>query len=301
MLQEAYIVAASRTAGGRRGGRLSGWHPVDLAAEIINDLVGRTGADPSLIDDVIMGCVQQVGDQSTNIGRNAVLASHLPNSVPGTSVDRQCGSSQQALHFAAQAVMSGTMNCVIAAGVESMSRIPMGAPHTVAEQAGLGDYVSPQIQHNFGVSSFSQFLGAEMIAEKYDFSKDTLDRYAFATTQKAITAINAGYFDNEILPLQERIKDMPPSDQLHAIDEGVRFNASLEAINDLKVLQDGGRLTAGTASQICDGASGVMVVNAAGLKALGVEPLARIHHMSVIGHDPVIMLEAPIPATERPF
>tara|TARA_B110000037_G_scaffold221330_1_gene291933 strand:+ start:346 stop:1527 length:1182 start_codon:yes stop_codon:yes gene_type:complete len=299
MLQEAYIVAASRTAGGRRGGRLSGWHPVDLAAEIINDLVGRTGADPSLIDDVIMGCVQQVGDQSTNIGRNAVLASNLPNSVPGTSVDRQCGSSQQALHFAAQAVMSGTMNCVIAAGVESMSRIPMGAPHTVAEQAGLGDYVSPQIQHNFGVSSFSQFLGAEMIAEKYDFSKDTLDRYAFATTQKAITAINAGYFDNEILPLQERIKDMPPSDQLHARDEGVRFNASLEAINGLKVLQDGGRLTAGTASQICDGASGVMVVNAAGLKALGVEPLARIHHMSVIGHDPVIMLEAPIPATER--
>ena len=299
MLQEAYIVAASRTAGGRRGGRLSGWHPVDLAAEIINDLVGRTGADPSLIDDVIMGCVQQVGDQSTNIGRNAVLASNLPNSVPGTSVDRQCGSSQQALHFAAQAVMSGTMNCVIAAGVESMSRIPMGAPHTVAEQAGLGDYVSPQIQHNFGVSSFSQFLGAEMIAEKYDFSKDTLDRYAFATTQKAITAINAGYFDHEILPLQERIKDMPPSDQLHAIDEGVRFNASLEAINGLKVLQDGGRLTAGTASQICDGASGVMVVNAAGLKALGVEPLARIHHMSVIGHDPVIMLEAPIPATER--
>ena len=299
MPQEAYIVAASRTAGGRRGGRLSGWHPVDLAAEIINDLVGRTGADPSLIDDVIMGCVQQVGDQSTNIGRNAVLASNLPNSVPGTSVDRQCGSSQQALHFAAQAVMSGTMNCVIAAGVESMSRIPMGAPHTVAEQAGLGDYVSPQIQHNFGVSSFSQFLGAEMIAEKYDFSKDTLDRYAFATTQKAITAINAGYFDNEILPLQERIKDMPPSDQLHAIDEGVRFNASLEAINGLKVLQDGGRLTAGTASQICDGASGVMVVNAAGLKALGVEPLARIHHMSVIGHDPVIMLEAPIPATER--
>jgi acetyl-CoA C-acetyltransferase len=299
MPQEAYIVAASRTAGGRRGGRLSGWHPVDLAAEIINNLVDRTAADPAFIDDVIMGCVQQVGDQSTNIGRNAVLASNLPNSVPGTSVDRQCGSSQQALHFAAQAVMSGTMDCVIAAGVESMSRIPMGAPHTVAEQAGLGDYVSPQIQHNFGVSSFSQFLGAEMIAEKYDFSKDTLDRYAFATTQKAITAINAGYFDNEILPLQERIKDMPPSDQLHAIDEGVRFNASLEAINGLKVLQDGGRLTAGTASQICDGASGVMVVNAAGLKALGVEPLARIHHMSVIGHDPVIMLEAPIPATER--
>ena len=139
----------------------------------------------------------------------------------------------------------------------------------------------------------------EILQQKYDFSKGALDRYAFATTQKAIAAINAGHFDNEILPLQERVKDMPPGDQLHAIDEGVRFNASLEAINGLKVLQDGGRLTAGTASQICDGASGVMVVNAAGLKALGVEPLARIHHMSVIGHDPVIMLEAPIPATER--
>ena len=299
MPQEAYIVAASRTAGGRRGGRLSGWHPVDLAAEIINNLVDRTAADPAFIDDVIMGCVQQVGDQSTNIGRNAVLASNLPNSVPGTSVDRQCGSSQQALHFAAQAVMSGTMNCVIAAGVESMSRVPMGYPNTIAEEAGLGQYVSPQIQHNFGVTEFTQFLGAEMMAEKYNLSREALDSYAYLTTQKAIAAINAGHFNNEILPLQERIKDVPAGDQLHAIDEGVRFNASLEAINGLKLLQEGGRLTAGTASQICDGASGVMVVNAAGLKALGVEPLARIHHISVIGHDPVIMLEAPIPATER--
>jgi len=299
MPQEAYIVAASRTAGGRRGGRLSGWHPVDLAAEIINNLVDLTAADPAFIDDVIMGCVQQVGDQSTNIGRNAVLASNLPNSVPGTSVDRQCGSSQQALHFAAQAVMSGTMNCVIAAGVESMSRIPMGYPNTIAEDAGLGQYVSPQTQHNFGVTEFTQFLGAEMMAEKYNLSREALDSYAYLTTKKAIAAINAGHFHNEILPLQERIKDVPAVDQLHTIDEGVRFNASLEAISGLKLLQEGGRLTAGTASQICDGASGVMVVNAAGLKALGVEPLARIHHISVIGHDPVIMLEAPIPATER--
>lgn len=299
MLQEAFIVAATRTAGGRRGGRLSGWHPVDLAAEIIDELVDRTNADPALIDDVIMGCVQQIGEQAVNIGRNAVLASKLPNSVPGTSVDRQCGSSQQALHFAAQAVMSGTMDCVIAAGVESMSRIPMTAPGPVALKAGLGQYLSPQIQENFGVTEFTQFLGAEMMAEKYDISRDAMDNYAYQTTLKAIDAINAGHFDNEILPLQERIKDMPVSDQMHSVDEGVRFNASLEAISGLNLLQEGGRITAGTASQICDGASGVMVVNAAGLKALGVEPLARVHHMSVLGHDPVIMLEAPIPATER--
>jgi len=297
MPQEAFIVAATRTAGGRRGGRLSGWHPVDLAAEIINELVARTNADPSLIDDVIMGCVQQIGEQSVNIGRNAVLASKLPNSVPGTSVDRQCGSSQQALHFAAQAVMSGTMDCVIAAGVESMSRIPMTSPGPVALKAGLGQYMSPQIQENFGVTEFTQFLGAEMMAEKYDISKDAMDNYAYQTTLKSIAAINGGHFDNEILSLQARIKDMPAGDEIHSIDEGVRFNASLEAISGLNVLQEGGRITAGTASQICDGASGVMVVNAAGLKALGVEPLARIHHMSVLGHDPVIMLEAPIPAT----
>ena len=299
MPQKAFIVAATRTAGGRRGGRLSGWHPVDLAAEIINELVDRTNADPALVDDVIMGCVQQIGEQAANIGRNAVLASKLPNSVPGTSVDRQCGSSQQALHFAAQAVMSGTMDCVIAAGVESMSRIPMTTPGPLALKAGLGHYVSPQIQENFGVTEFTQFLGAEMMAEKYDISRDAMDNYAYQTTLKAIAAINAGHFDHEIHPLQERIKDMPAGDQMHSIDEGVRFNASLEAISGLNLLQEGGRITAGTASQICDGASGVMVVNEAGLKALGVEPLARIHHMSVLGHDPVIMLEAPIPATER--
>ena len=299
MPQEAFIVAATRTAGGRRGGRLSGWHPVDLAAEIINELVELTNADPALIDDVIMGCVQQIGEQSVNIGRNAVLASKLPNSVPGTSVDRQCGSSQQALHFAAQAVMSGTMDCVIAAGVESMSRIPMTAPGPVALKAGLGQYMSPQIQEHFGVTEFTQFLGAEMVAEKYNISRDAMDKYAYETTLKSIAAINAGHFNDEILPLQTRITGVPVSDEIHSIDEGVRFNASLEAISGLNVLQEGGRITAGTASQICDGASGVMVVNAAGLKALGVEPLARIHHMSVLGHDPVIMLEAPIPATER--
>ena len=217
MPQEAFIVAATRTAGGRRGGRLSGWHPVDLAAEIINELVERTSADPALIDDVIMGCVQQIGEQSVNIGRNAVLASKLPNSVPGTSVDRQCGSSQQALHFAAQAVMSGTMDCVIAAGVESMSRIPMTSPGPVALKAGLGQYMSPQIQENFGVTEFTQFLGAEMMAEKYDISKDAMDNYAYQTTLKSIAAINGGHFDNEILSLQARIKDMPAGDEIQRI------------------------------------------------------------------------------------
>lgn len=299
MIQEAYIVAATRTAGGRRGGRLAGWHPVDLAAQVINELIVRTGADPATVDDVIMGCVQQAGDQSTNIGRNAVLASSLPDSVPGTTIDRQCGSSQQALHFAAQAVMSGTMDVVIAAGVESMSRIPMLAPNKLALNSGLGQYVSTGIKHRYGVEDFSQFLGAEMMAKKYGISKDELDQFAYDTTLKAIAATNAGSFDAEILSLECRLADGTTNGDMHTVDEGIRFNASLEAIAGLSPMQEGGLLTPGSASQICDGASGVMVVNAKGLKALGVEPLARIHHMSVMGNDPIIMLETPLPATER--
>ncbi len=299
MIQEAYIVAATRTAGGRRGGRLAGWHPVDLAAQVINELIVRTGADPATVDDVIMGCVQQAGDQSTNIGRNAVLASSLPDSVPGTTIDRQCGSSQQALHFAAQAVMSGTMDVVIAAGVESMSRIPMLAPNKLALNSGLGQYVSTGIKHRYGVEDFSQFLGAEMMAKKYGISKDEMDQFAYDTTLKAIAATNAGSFEAEILPLECRLADGTTNGDMHTVDEGIRFNASLEAIAGLSPMQEGGLLTPGLASQICDGASGVMVVNAKGLKALGVEPLARIHHMSVMGNDPIIMLETPLPATER--
>ncbi len=299
MIQEAYIVAATRTAGGRRGGRLAGWHPVDMAAQIINELIARTDADPTAIDDVIMGCVQQAGDQSTNIGRNAVLASILPDSVPGTSVDRQCGSSQQALHFAAQAVMSGTMDVVIAAGVESMTRIPMSSHTTLAEKNGLGQYVSPNIQERFGVNTFSQFVGAEMVAEKYGISKTSMDQYAYDTTLRAIAATKASAFNAEILPVEVRPAEGSGNGEMHTIDEGIRFNPSLEAIAGLKPMQEGGLLTPGSASQICDGASGVMVVNEKGLKALGVEPLARIHHMSVLGSDPVIMLETPIPATER--
>lgn len=298
-MAEAYIVAAARTAGGKRGGRLSGWHPADLAAQVLDELVRRTNADPAIVDDVIMGCVSQAGEQAANIARNAVLASSLPESVPGTSVDRQCGSSQQALHFAAQAVMSGSMDVVIAAGVESMSRVPMGLPMTLPQKNGFGTYMSPGIQARYPGGEFSQFLGAEAMAVKYGLDKDQLDAYAFASHQRAMAAMRAGAFDTEIVPVATRTQDGNETCELHRQDEGIRLDASLEGIRGVKLIQPEGRLTAATASQICDGASGVMVVNERGLKALGVAPLARVHHMSVMGHDPVIMLEAPLPATQR--
>ena len=298
-MPEAYIVAATRTAGGRRGGRLSGWHPVDLAAQVLNELLDRTQADPALVEDVFMGCVSQVGEQSSNVARNAVLASRLPESVPGTSVDRQCGSSQQALHFAAQAVMSGAMDIVIAAGVESMTRVPMFTPSTLPQKAGLGFYQSPAINQRYNDVVFSQFMGAEMVARKYGLSKEELDRYALLSHQRARAATGAGVFKAEIVPVEVRNADGSGTGEMHAVDEGIRMDATLEGIASVKLLQDGGVITAANASQICDGATGVMVVNERGLKTLGVQPLARIHHMSVIGHDPVIMLEAPVPATER--
>lgn len=298
-MTEAYIVAAVRTAGGRRGGRLSGWHPVDLAAQVIDALIDRSGADPALVEDVIVGCVGQAGEQSTNVARNAVLASKLPQEVPGTSVDRQCGSSQQALHFAAQAVMCGVMDTVIAAGVESMSRVPMGLPHSLPLNNGFGSYFSPTIRARYPGPEFSQFAGAEMIAKKHDISKDQLDAFALESHRRAIAATKAGYFEREILPVQARLHDGSIPGPMHTADEGIRYDASLEGIRAVKLLQEGGRLSAATSSQICDGASGVMVVSAKGLKTLGVKPLARIHHMSVLGGDPVIMLEAPIPATQR--
>lgn len=298
-MSDAYIVSALRTAGGRRGGLLSGWHPADLAGQLIDGLVVHTGADPGVIDDVIFGCVGQVGEQAGNVARNAVLASSLPESVPGTSVDRQCGSSQQCLHFAAQAVMSGTMDIVIAGGVESMSRVPMGSPITLAAKAGLGTYMSPAIKQRYpGTDLFSQFVGAEMIAAKYGFDRDALDAFALESHQRAARASDAGLFDDEILAVETRDAE-GQHHGLHTQDEGIRRDATLESIGSVKLLAEDGRITAATASQICDGASGVMVVNEAGLKRLGVEPLARIHHMSVIGHDPVIMLEAPLPATQR--
>lgn len=296
-MAEAYIVAAKRTAGGRKGGRLAGWHPADLAAQILEGLIKDVDADPALVEDVIMGCVGQAGEQSVNIARNAILASSLPESVPGTSVDRQCGSSQQAIHFAAQAVMSGAMDIVIASGVESMSRVPMGTPAILALKAGMGSYMSPNIQERYPNIQFSQFAGAEMIAKKYGLTKDQLDEFGYNSHRKAIEATKAGKFANEIVPI--KIKTAEGVEEEHTVDEGIRFEASLEAMRGVKLLQEDGALTAATSSQICDGASGVLVVNEKGLKQLGVEPLARIHHMTVIGADPVIMLEAPIPATLR--
>ena len=294
---EAYIVAAGRTAGGRKGSRLAGWHPADLAGEVLKSLVAQTKADPALIEDVIMGCVGQGGEQAVNIARNAVLASGLPESVPATSVDRQCGSSQQALHFAAATVMSGQMDVVIAAGVESMSRVPMGSPSVLAAKAGMGTYMSPQIQARYPGIQFSQFAGAEMIAKKYGFTKDMLDEFGFSSHQKAIAATQSGAFGDEIVAVEITLAD--GTKEIHTIDEGIRFEASLEGIKGVKLLVEGGAVTAATSSQICDGASGVMVVNERGLKALGVEPLARIHHMTVTGGDPVVMLEEPVFATQK--
>ncbi|MET0545979.1 MAG: acetyl-CoA C-acetyltransferase [Caulobacterales bacterium] len=296
-MTEAYIVAAQRTAGGRRNGALKDWHPADMTGEVLNALVDRTGIDPVAVDDVLVGCVSQVGEQSFHIGRNAVLASKLPDSVPAVSIDRQCGSSQQALHFAAQAVMSGTQDVVIAAGVESMTRVPMGAPTVLAAKAGVGmGPISQRIKTRFGVEEFSQFTGAEMMAEKYGFSREQLDAFALKSHQRAAAAQRAGAFDREIVPLAV---ETAQGATLHRADEGVRPDATLESIGAVKLLQDGGKISAANASQMCDGASGVLVVSAAALKTHNLTPIARIHNLTVTGGDPVIMLDEPIGATRR--
>ncbi|MGB2019874.1 MAG: acetyl-CoA C-acetyltransferase [Parvibaculales bacterium] len=296
-MAEAYIVAVGRTAGGRRDGKLKEWHPADLAGKVIDELLDRSGADPEMVEDVIMGCVTQVGQQAANIGRNAVLSSRLPESVPATSVDRQCGSSQQSIHFAAQAVMSGTMDCVIAAGVESMTNVPMGLNISLPFKEGHGFYVSEAMQKRYPDVQFSQFAGAEMVAKKYELTKDEIDAYAYRSHERAIAATQAGAFDDEIVPIEVTNED--GEKEIHKVDEGIRFDASLEGIQGVKLLAEGGVITAASSSQICDGASGVMIVNEEGLKKLNVKPLAKIIHLSVMGHDPVIMLEAPIPATKR--
>jgi acetyl-CoA C-acetyltransferase len=296
-MAEAYIVAAARTAGGKKGGRLKGWHPVDLGAAVIDALLDRSKADPNLIEDVICGCVSQVGEQAIDVARNAVLASRLPENVPGTSIDRQCGSSQQALHFGAQAVMSGSMDVVIAMGVESMTRVPMGLSAMLPAQNGFGNYMSPEIVKKYPNVQFSQFMGAEMMAEKYKLTKDQLDKFGYESHQKAIAATQGGKFEEEIVPLTITLEDGTKT--RHTSDEGIRFDVSLDGIRGVKLLKEGGKITAATSSQICDGASGVIVCSERGLKALGVKPLARIHHMTVIGGDPIIMLEAPLPATKR--
>lgn len=232
------------------------------------------------------------------MARNAVLASVLPESVPATSIDRQCGSSQQALHFAAQAVMSGTMDIVIAGGVESMTRVPMFTPGTLAEQAGLGTYMSPGLRARYGDVAFSQFAGAEALARKHGLTRDDLDAFALLSHQRAIAATQAGHFREEIVALPVRFQDGSTNGELHTVDEGIRFDVTREAIASVKLLQPGGVVSAANASQICDGASGLLVVNERGLRTLGVAPLARVHHLQVRGGDPVIMLEAPLAVTE---
>ena len=296
-MAEAYIVEAVRTAGGRKGGALKDWHPADMAAQVLNALVERTGIDPAAIEDVIMGCVSQVGEQAFHIGRNAVLASNLPVSVPAVTIDRQCGSSQQSIHFAAQAVMSGTQDVVIAAGVESMTRVPMGSTVRLAVEAGLGTPFTSSIQQRFGVPMFTQFVGAEMMAEKYQLRREQLDAFALDSHRKAARATEEGAFADEIVALP--ITDEAGEARLHDRDEGIRYDASLEGIASVKLLKEGGKISAANASQICDGASGALVVSEAALKAHGLTPLARIHNLTVTAGDPVIMLEEPIPATRR--
>lgn len=302
-MSTAYIVDAFRTAGGRRGGRLSGVHPVDLAAATLDALIERTGMDPNSIDDVIMGCVTQAGQQSHQIGRIAVLASNLlPESTPAVTIDRQCGSSQQAIQFAAQAVMSGTQDVVIAAGVESMSRVPMGSNSRLHREAGLGYYVSPRILEKYPVlqkmpgQAFSQFASAEQVAARHGLTKDAMDEFAFQSHQRAIAATNSGAFKDEIVPIEIETEN---GKEMHTVDEGIRFDVSLEGIKGVKLLIEGGTLTAATSSQMCDGASAALVVSERALKQFNLTPMARIHNLTVTAGDPVLMLEEPLPATDR--
>ena len=295
-MAEAYIVSAGRVAGGRRNGRLSGWHPVDLAAATIDAVVERAGIDPAVIEDVVMGCVGQVGEQGLHVGRNAVLASKLPQHVPAVSIDRQCGSSQQAIHFAAQAVLSGTQDVVLAAGVESMSRVPMGASGFWSSEPKPGGATSPGISAKYPGIAFSQFMGAETIAKKWNLSREDLDAFGLESHRRAVSATQSGAFASEIIPVEI---ETPEGREIHDKDEGIRYDASPESMAGVKLLVEGGRITAATSSQICDGASGVLVVSAQALKDHGLTPLARIHGLTVTAGDPVVMLEEPLFATDK--
>jgi len=297
MPENAYIVSAVRTAGGKKNGRLSKWHPADLGAEVLDELVRDTGIDPADVDDVIFGCVDQVGAQSGNIGRNAVLASSLPESVPGTSVDRQCGSSQQAIHFAAQAVMSGTQDVVIAGGVEVMSLVPIGASVKDGYDAGHGfPFNAEGIEKRYPGVFFSQFTGAELVAKKWNLTRDILDNYAYNSHLKAKNATDLSYFDKEILPVKG--KNDNGDDSMVMSDEGIRYDCSVEGLSGLNSVSEGGVITAGNASQITDGAAAVMICNDAGLKKIKKDPRAIIRSISVVGDDPVYMLTGPIPASK---
>ena len=296
-MAEAYIVDAVRTAGGKRGGKLAGVHPVDMAASVLDQIVARTGIDGAAVDDVIMGCVMQGGQQAGQVGRNAVLAAkNLPDSVPAVSIDRQCGSSQQSMQFAAQAVMSGTQDIVIASGVESMTRVPMGSTMMLHMKEGMGNYKSPRLEEKYPGIMFSQFMGAEMIVKKHGFNREMLDAFALESHRRAAAATEAGAFASEIVGISI---DGPDGSEMHLVDEGIRFDATMESIGSVKLLQEGGAISAANASQICDGASAVLIVSEAALKAHGLTPMARIVNLTVTGGDPVIMLEEPLFATDK--
>ena len=293
-MAEAYICAAVRTAGGRRNGRLSGIHANDLGAKALDAVVARAGIDPSVIEDVIFGCVTQAGEQAGQFGRMCVLASGLPDSVPAVTIDRQCGSSQQAIQFAAQAVMSGTQDVIIAAGAESMSRAPMGSNYLPG--SGISP-ISDTIKQKYGVKGFSQFAGAEMVAKKHGFTRDLTDAFGVESQRRAAAATAAGAFTDEIVPVE--IVTPEGEIEMHTVDEGIRPGTTLEALASLKTMAEGGILTAGTSSQICDGASAVLIASAEAVKRYGLTPLARIHNLTVTAGDPVIMLEEPLFATDR--
>jgi acetyl-CoA C-acetyltransferase len=290
-MSEAFIIDAVRVAGGRRKGRLATVHAVDLGAMSLNAILERTSFDPAAIEDVIIGCVTQAGEQSQHVGRNCVLASRLPQSVPAVTIDRQCGSSQQSIHFAAQAVMSGTQDLVIAAGVESMTRVPMNSAVIGANP------LSPTEQKRFGVDSFSQFVGAEMIAKKWGFDRESVDRFALESHRRASAAIDARAFVDEIAPVRVTLAD--GKEVLHDRDEGVRLDCSFEGLAKLEPMAKGGVLTAGNSSQMCDGSSAVLVASERAIKTHGFKPLARIVNLTVTAGDPVIMLEEPLYATPK--
>ncbi|GLV76726.1 acetyl-CoA C-acetyltransferase [Streptomyces hygroscopicus] len=289
-MAEAYIVEAVRTPVGRRNGGLAAVHPADLGALVLRTLMERSGADPAAVEDVVFGCVDTVGPQAGDIARTCWLAAGLPEEVPGVTVDRQCGSSQQALHFAAQAVLSGTQDLVVAGGVQNMSTVPIGfASGRATEPLGLtgGPFTGSQgWRARYGDRPVSQFHGAELIARKWDITREAMEEYALGSHGRALRAIDEGRFDREIVPVGEV-----------TVDEGPRRDTSLEKMAALKPLVEGGRLTAALSSQVSDGAAALLLASERAVRVHGLTPRARVHHLSVRGEDPIRMLSAPIPAT----
>jgi len=288
-MPEAYIVDTVRTPVGKRNGGLAHVNSVDLGAHVLEALMDRTGIDPAAVEDVVLGCIDQVGAQAGDIARFCWLSAGLPESVPGVTLDRQCGSSQQAVHFAAQGVLSGTQDVVVAGGVQNMSTFPIGIAGVWAFEKGLPTpYEAKGWVKRYGDQEISQFRGAELIAEHWDISRDEMERFALQSHQRALQAQAEGRFDKEIAPLEGVTQD-----------EGPRPDTTLEKMATLKPLREGGRLTAAVSSQISDGASAMLVVSEKALAEHNLTPRARIHHLSVLGSDPIYMLSAPIPATKR--